>query len=77
MNERIKELAEQAGFRHPDHVGLSEEYAYFDHEQFALFIVRECLAQVDAVDAMLENDKEKLGVAWVGLAIEKHFGIEE
>jgi hypothetical protein len=45
--------------------------------KFAELIVRECLAQVDKVNAMLDNDKEKTGVAWVGLAIAKHFGIEE
>jgi len=39
-------------------------------------IVKECLTQVDKVDAMLDDDKEKTGVAWVGLAIAKHFGVE-
>jgi hypothetical protein len=42
-NERIKELAEQAGYKHPDAVGRCEDYAYFDHEKFAELIVRECL----------------------------------
>lgn len=42
MNKRIEELAEQAGFKHPDHVGLCEEYAYFDHIKFAELIIREC-----------------------------------
>ena len=45
--------------------------------RFAELIVKECLAQVDKVDTMLEDDKEKTGVAWVGLAIAKHFGVEE
>jgi len=49
----------------------------FSKEKFAELIVRECLAQVDKVDVMLEDDKEKTGVAWVGYAIEKHFGVEE
>jgi cupin superfamily acireductone dioxygenase involved in methionine salvage len=43
MNERIQELAEQAGYKHPDAVGTCEDYAYFDHEKFAELIVRECL----------------------------------
>jgi hypothetical protein len=72
MNERIRELAEQAGFFPPEitQVGPSVE-------KFALLIVRECLSQVDKVDAMLDDDKEKTGVAWVGLAIAKHFRVEE
>ena len=46
-------------------------------EYFAELIVKECLAQVDKVDTMLDDDKEKTGVAWVGLAIAKHFGVEK
>jgi len=42
MNERIEKLAEQAGYKHPDAVGTSEDYAYFDHEKFAELIVKEC-----------------------------------
>ena len=40
MNERIKELAEQAGFidRGTNHTA----YMNFDHEKFAELIVREC-----------------------------------
>ena len=49
----------------------------FSKEKFAELIVKECLAQVDKVDTMLDDDKEKTGVAWVGLAIAKHFGVEE
>ena len=42
MKERIRQLAEQAGYKHPDAVGKCEDYAYFDHEEFAELIVREC-----------------------------------
>ena len=45
-------------------------------DKFAELIVLDCLAQVDKVDTMLDDDKEKTGVAWVGLAIAKHFGVE-
>ena len=40
MNERMKELAEQAGFidRGSNHTA----YMSFDHEKFAQLIVREC-----------------------------------
>jgi len=40
MNERIRELAEQAGMRHP--VMGEVTYARFDYEEFAELIVREC-----------------------------------
>ena len=73
MNERIKLLAEQAGIYKLD---LSDETEYWIIEKFAELIVQDCLAQVDKVDTMLDDDKEKTGVAWVGLAIAKHFGVE-
>ena len=75
MNERIKELVEQSTTYY--YGGLGTEIELFDKEKFAELIVRECLAQVDKVDAILEDDTEKIGVAWVGLAIARHFGVEE
>ena len=70
MNERIRELAEQAGW--------DNHNSKFDTriEKFAELIVKECLTQVDKVDAMLDDPKEKVGVSWVGLAIAKHWGLE-
>ena len=75
MNERIKELAEQAGYT-KDMFGVGH-WDMPECKKFAELIVTECLAQVDKVDTMLEDDKEKTGVAWVGLAIAKHFGVKE
>jgi hypothetical protein len=40
MNQRIRELAEQAGFI-PGIVGLNR-FTYFDPEKFAQLIIREC-----------------------------------
>ena len=67
MNERIKELIKQATTIEEHKWGVS--YDNFDKEKFAELIVKECLAQVDKVDTMLDDDKEKTGVAWVGLAM--------
>ena len=39
MNERIKELAEQAGLE----FGSYDRYGLFDEEKFAELIVRECI----------------------------------
>ena len=68
MNERIKELAEQAGYKHPDAVGTCEDYAYFDHEKFAELIVRECINTIKETN-LIDDDP----VA----NIKKHFGVEE
>jgi len=81
MNDRIKQLAEQAGMYveargEPWPKWMSAEECELAYAKFAELIVRECLAQVDKVDTMLDDDKEKTGVAWVGLAIAKHFGVE-
>jgi hypothetical protein len=72
MNKRIKELAEQCWDRRLDGV-------HFNQEMFAELIVKECLAQADALRDALESDGEdqqSLGADWVGLAISRHFGVE-
>ena len=76
MNERIRELVRESNL---DMYGLGKERHRWEYtvEKFAELIVQDCLAQVDKVDTMLDDDKEKTGVAWVGLAIAKHFGVEE
>ena len=75
MNKRIRELYNQSLVVQNDDAQWIE--GELDSEKFAELIVKECLAQVDKVDAMLDDDKEKTGVAWVGLAIAKHFGVKE
>jgi hypothetical protein len=75
MNKRIRELYNQSLVVQNDDAQWIEDE--LDSEKFAELIVAECLAQVDKVDAMLDDDKEKTGVAWVGLAIAKHFGVKE
>jgi len=69
MNERIKELAEQATtiVDTVNSQGYSSSYANFDREKFAELIVRECaeIADMNAVEAM--------GI--YGKVLE-HFGVE-
>ena len=64
MNERIKVLAEQAGFidRGTNHTA----YMSFDHEKFAELIVRECAEIADKAEPYKAND-----------LIKQHFGVEE
>ena len=68
MNERIKQLAEQAG--------LNDAYMNFDHKYFAQLIVREC------VDICQDTDGEEDAMALCGrqdcaVEIKQHFGVEE
>ena len=70
MNERIDQLARAAGFKHPDHVGLCEEYAYFDHVKFAELIVQECCEVVKWTPSQFPNDEYVKN-------IKEHFGVEE
>ena len=61
MNERIKELAEQAGW--------DNHHAQFDTriEKFAELIVRE------SIEVMKQNDYHG---EWLGEKIKQHFGVE-
>ena len=72
MNNRIDQLARAAGFKHPDHVGLSEEYAYFDHVRFAELIVQECIDIVSPYAVRMENFDGGHPIA----DLKKHFGVE-
>ena len=84
MNEKIKQLAEQAihyaaSRPMPE---LKDRDLYLDNlfEKFAELIVRECLSQVDKIRDGLEADSEDqqaLGADWSGLAIARHFAVEE
>jgi uncharacterized coiled-coil DUF342 family protein len=68
MNERIKELAEQAGSTHKQNLGVYQFYTD-ELEKFAELIVRECANVADLAD---ENKCE-----WIGGNILTHFGVEE
>jgi hypothetical protein len=72
MNERIKELAEQAGYKHPDAVGTCEDYAYFDHEKFAELIVLEC---TDICEGYGMPDGTSPVAAILSDAIKRKFGV--
>ena len=82
MNERIRELAEQAGF------GIAGEPEYihawlgFDGicteeiEKFAELIVKECAEHLES--SVLVPNSEHSRVKWKCIrAIKEHFGVEE
>jgi hypothetical protein len=82
MNERIKELAEQATsiveMVGPE--GYTSSYAKFDKEKFAQLIIRECMRMCDCADvSYLEHgcDKEASGAAGAKEIIKEWFEVEE
>jgi hypothetical protein len=85
MNERIRELAEQAGIYK---LNLSDETEYWIMEKFAELIVAECLKKVEEEYKPVLEDKEMMkDTHWDGyvqcgvdsyVAIREHFfGVEE
>jgi len=80
LNERIKELAEQAtiktSFRYytwGDRIATTTKEV-FDREKFAELIVRECADVCFRIDG--EYDGEEVLATWCGDGILKHFGVE-
>ena len=72
MNERIRELAEQAGFI--DKGNNHTAYMSFDHQKFAELIVKEC------ADAII-NDKRLSDVRSAAngcvRTVKEHFGVDD
>ena len=72
MNERIKELAVEAGYKDLPTVRLA--FQGFDKEKFAELIVRECakVCRDQPNVYALKADRDNCAIA-----IEEHFGVEE
>ena len=85
MNERIKELAEQAGMvkileehAHEYGNGMFENTPYPELEKFAELIIRECMACSIWVGKMNTNLVEPVHTAHaINQRIKQQFGIEE
>jgi hypothetical protein len=69
MNERIKELAEQAGWGKGEIRDDCMQCSPFDPEKFAELIVQECAAEADKC--------AERGSWMAGYRIKQHFGVEE
>jgi hypothetical protein len=71
MNERIRELAKQAGFNPYNYQGSNS--ALF--EKFAELIVRECISALDEkIYRSIDGDGDEI---WADLILKEHFGVEE
>ena len=76
MNDRIKQLAEQAGMIVGD-AGEFDMAKFMPKEvKFAELIVRECAEIAKKVDGD-ESDDYQSGRTWAGIDVLKHFGVEE
>jgi hypothetical protein len=74
MNERLLELAKQAGLK-KDHGSDREYIGDFDWREFADLIVRECIGAVD-IPTHLNGEAEHYFREAAQL-IRNHFGVEE
>jgi hypothetical protein len=78
MNDRIKELAEQAGYE-KDMFGVGH-WDMPECKKFAELIIQECMRMCDCADvSYLEHgcDKEASGAASAKEFIKEWFGVEE
>ena len=79
MNERIQELAEQAGLKYHNWITNESniddgDFKYprlEDYEKFAELIVRECAEVADNADAIRPKWRS------IGKWVREHFGVEE
>jgi hypothetical protein len=82
MNERIQELAEQAGMKEiPSPTGFDDFILVFNKEKFAELLIQECAAEIIKLNDTGSLDDWDRGYA-AGLdsafrTIKKHFGVEE
>ena len=75
MNERIEQLADEAGADiWGDQIMVSR---HFDIEKFAELIVRECANQCDLLLDHRISSEWSRGTHDCSRAIKKHFGVEE
>ena len=82
MNERIRQLAEQAGSTHKQNLGVYQFYTD-ELEKFAELIVKECIAQAvkeeERYDSLNGRDCEYCSMAMSNFqgVLAEHFGVEE
>jgi uncharacterized coiled-coil DUF342 family protein len=76
MNERIKELINEATSFKEGLIEGKHDIEEFDKEKFAELIVRECVAICRDIDGE-DNIDAKSGRQDCAVEIKEHFGVEE
>jgi hypothetical protein len=83
MNERIKQLAEQATssrIQYDPKTMMTERIQEFDKEKFAELLIRQCMRMCDCADvSLLEHNRpqEASGAAGAKQFIKEWFEVEE
>ena len=80
MNERIRELINEATSFKEGLIEKKYDIEVFDKEKFAELIIRECMRMCDCADvSLLEHNRpqEASGASSVKQFIAEHFGVEE
>ena len=87
MNERIKELAEQANAWYPMGYPSGEGgdaawenlviFEKEDLEKFAELIVRQMLGITDAHTEVFQTDRDRALIEHIKKSVKQHFGVEE
>jgi len=75
MNERIRQLAEQASHQSPDGYPVTIPYSKDFAEKFAELIVQECLNIVEPVED--SGDEWCITLKETAQEIKEHFGVKE
>ena len=76
MNQRIKQLAVEAGMIVGDPNGFDMTRLMPKEVKFAELIVRECAEIAKKVDGD-ESDDYQSGRTWAGIDVLEHFGVKE
>jgi hypothetical protein len=77
MNERIKLLAEQAGWGKGEIYDDCIQCSPFHPEKFAELIVRECVGVIEGGHFLHDQAPTALFAKECSGAIKRHFGVEE
>jgi hypothetical protein len=83
MNERIKELAEQASHQSPDGYPVTIPYSKDFVEKFAELIVGECCAILNEMHLWQTMNNQEYSSTWHDAVdqgidqLKEHFGVEE
>jgi 23S rRNA G2069 N7-methylase RlmK/C1962 C5-methylase RlmI len=78
MNERIRELAEQAGVINNNFNPLAYEQWYLDAlEKFAELIVDQMLEITDAHTEVFQTDRDRAVIEHIKQSVKQHFGVEQ